>query len=175
MFSSKFRGEVCVLERDYIHIRCDETILGSERVRSGRKDDRGRRRRLRRFDVRSEGVDAGRGKMLLPRSAGRDRRRVIDDERRRRHGTLATLVPGDMFDPSTIPPCDLVVAKHVLCDFSDEDVVRALQSFREALSEGGRVVIMDAVLPNGNDLNGKWNAAVSFDVLLMLTGRRRVP
>ena len=31
---------------------------------------------------------------------------------------------------------------------------------------------MDAVLPNGDDLNGKWNAAVSFDVLLMLSGRR---
>jgi len=85
---------------------------------------------------------------------------------------LATLEPGDMFDPSTIPPCDLIVTKHVLCDFSDEDVVLALQSFRKALSKDGRVVIMDAVLPNGEDLNGKWNAAVSFDVLLMLTGRR---
>jgi hypothetical protein len=49
-----------------------------------------------------------------------------------------------------------------------------LQSFRKALgnSKEGRVVIMDAVLPNGDDLNGKWNAAVSFDVLLMLSGRR---
>ena len=27
-------------------------------------------------------------------------------------------------------------------------------------------------LPNEDDLNGKWNSAVSFDVLLMLSGRR---
>ena len=75
-------------------------------------------------------------------------------------------------DPSTIPPCDLIFSKHVLCDFSDGDVIRALRSFYGATSKEGRVVVMDAVLPNGDELNGKWNAAVSFDVLLMLTGRR---
>ena len=77
-----------------------------------------------------------------------------------------------MFDPSTIPPCDLIITKHVLCDFSDDDVIRALRSFHKSLVRGGKLVIMDAVLPNGSDLNRKWNAAVSFDVLLMLTGRR---
>jgi hypothetical protein len=83
-----------------------------------------------------------------------------------------TFVPGNMFDPSTIPPCDVIITKHVLCDFSDEDVLRALRSFHKSLSRGGKLVIMDAVLPNGSDLNRKWNAAVGFDVLLMLTGRR---
>ena len=86
------------------------------------------------------------------------------------------LVSGNMFDASTIPDCDYIITKHVLCDFSDEDVVRALQTFHTALSSkvgtSGKVVIMDAVLPNGDDLNGKWNAALSYDVLLMLTGRR---
>lgn len=88
-----------------------------------------------------------------------------------------SLVAGDMFDPSTIPtPCDLIFTKHVLCDFDDDDCVKALRSFYSALSssasKGRKVIIMDAVLPNGKDLNNKWNAAVSFDVLLMLTGRR---
>lgn len=85
-----------------------------------------------------------------------------------------TLVAGNMFEPTTIPPCDIIFTKHVLCDFSDEDVVKALLSFRKALANTneGKVVILDAVLPNGEDLNGKWNAAVSFDVLLMLSGRR---
>ncbi|KAL7528581.1 hypothetical protein ACHAWF_002617 [Thalassiosira exigua] len=87
-------------------------------------------------------------------------------------GGEVALVSGDMFDSSTIPPCDVIFTKHVLCDFPDDEVVLALQSFRQALQEGGRVVIMDAVLPNGDDLNGRWNPAVSFDVLLMLTGRR---
>ena len=86
--------------------------------------------------------------------------------------TYVSLIPGDMFDTSTIPQCDYIFTKHVLCDFSDEDVVRALQSFHKALSKGGKCIIMDAVLPNCDDLNGKWNAAVSFDVLLMLSGRR---
>jgi len=85
-----------------------------------------------------------------------------------------TLVPGNMFDPTTIPPCDVIFTKHVLCDFSDEGVIQALLSFRKALADSkeGNVVIMDAALPNGDDLNGKWNPAVSFDVLLMLSGRR---
>lgn len=89
--------------------------------------------------------------------------------------TMPTLVVGNMFDASTIPtPCDVIFTKHVLCDFSDDEVILALQSFRKALanSKEAKVVIMDAVLPNGDDLNGKWNAAVSFDVLLMLSGRR---
>ena len=88
---------------------------------------------------------------------------------------MPKLLAGNMFDPASIPtPCDIIFTKHVLCDFSDDDVILALQSFRKALgnSKEGRVVIMDAVLPNGDDLNGKWNAAVSFDVLLMLSGRR---
>ena len=33
------------------------------------------------------------------------------------------------------------------------------------------MVIMDAVLPNGNDLDGKWIVAVSIGILLMLIGR----
>jgi len=86
--------------------------------------------------------------------------------------THVSLIPGDMFDTSSIPQCDYIFTKHVLCDFCDEDVVRALQSFHKALSKGGKCIIMDAVLPNCDDLNGKWNAAVSFDVLLMLSGRR---
>ena len=87
---------------------------------------------------------------------------------------IPTMIAGDMFDSATIPTCDIIFVKHVLCDFSDEDVVLALLSFRKALasSKEGKVVIMDAALPNGDNLNGKWNAAVSFDVLLMLSGRR---
>ncbi|KAL3781508.1 hypothetical protein HJC23_011559 [Cyclotella cryptica] len=81
-------------------------------------------------------------------------------------------VQGNMFDHETIPACDVIFTKHVLCDFSDEDVVRALESFHRVLCPSGKLVIMDAVLPNGENLNGNWNAAVSFDVLLMLSGRR---
>ncbi|KAL7483405.1 hypothetical protein ACHAW6_009060 [Cyclotella cf. meneghiniana] len=85
---------------------------------------------------------------------------------------VLSFVPGNMFDHKTIPECDVILTKHVLCDFSDEDVVKALKSFQKALSPSGKLIIMDAVLPHGENLNGKWNAAVGFDVLLMLSGRR---
>lgn len=38
------------------------------------------------------------------------------------------LVPGKMFDISTIPSCDVIFMKHVLCDWSDEDAVKILQN-----------------------------------------------
>ncbi|KAL3776424.1 hypothetical protein ACHAWO_007840 [Cyclotella atomus] len=101
---------------------------------------------------------------------------VIDDAKSTSNDEESTvevmLVAGDMFDHRTIPKCDVIFTKHVLCDFSDEDVVRALRSFHQVLSSSGKLVIMDAVLPNEHDLNCKWNPAVSFDVLLMLSGRR---
>ena len=99
---------------------------------------------------------------------------VISDARSKNNDkeSSITFVEGDMFDHGTIPQCDIILTKHVLCDFSDEDVKRGLKSFQKVLSPSGKLVIMDAVLPNGEDLNGKWNAAVSFDVLLMPSGRR---
>ena len=46
------------------------------------------------------------------------------------------------------------------------NVILALQSFcKKLLNENGKVIILDAVLPNEDDLNGIWNPAVSFDVL----------
>ena len=60
-----------------------------------------------------------------------------------------------------------------MCDFDDEDVILTLQSFRKKLLiENGKVIILDAVLPNEDDLKGIWNSAGSFDGLLMLSGRR---
>ena len=71
-----------------------------------------------------------------------------------------------MFDSSTIPECNIITTKHVMCDFDNEDVILTLQSFRKKLLiENGKVIILDAVLPNEDDLNGIWNPAVSFDVL----------
>ena len=81
------------------------------------------------------------------------------------------LVPGDMFDPSTIPQCDVIVSKHVLCDWSDSDVVRVLQSCHSVLPADGQVIILDAVLLDGPEASNQWQIQTSLDVLLMLTGR----
>ena len=91
------------------------------------------------------------------------------------HGTEApegvTLVPGDMFESETIPPCDAIITKHVLCDWPDEDVIRMLQSCHLALVQGGKLMIVDAVLVDGPDASNQWQIQTSVDVLLMLTGR----
>jgi hypothetical protein len=82
-----------------------------------------------------------------------------------------TLVPGDMFEPATIPSCDVVITKHVLCDWPDDDVIRMLNSCYSALSSNGQVMIVDAVLVDGPDASNQWQIQASIDVLLMLTGR----
>jgi hypothetical protein len=82
-----------------------------------------------------------------------------------------TLVPGNMFEPSTLPRCDAIFTKHVLCDWPDEDVIRMLQSCHVALSRHGQVYIVDAVLWDGPAASKQWQIQTSIDVLLMLTGR----
>lgn len=82
-----------------------------------------------------------------------------------------TLVPGDMFEPATIPKCDLIISKHVLCDWPDDDVIRMLKSSHSVLSGQGKVMIVDAVLLDGPDASNKWQIQALIDVLLMLTGR----
>lgn len=82
-----------------------------------------------------------------------------------------TLVPGDMFEPTSIPPCDVIITKHVLCDWSDEDVIRMLKSCHSVLSDGGQVVVVDAVLLDGPEASSRWQIQAAIDVLLMLTGR----
>jgi hypothetical protein len=81
-----------------------------------------------------------------------------------------TLVAGNMFQPSTIPPCHVIFSKHVLCDWDDDDVSRALQSFYSVLFPGGKVIIADAVLVDGQDANNRKQLMVAMDVLLLLVG-----
>ena len=80
------------------------------------------------------------------------------------------LVPGDMFEPSTIPNCDVIVTKHVLCDWYDKDVLSVLKSFHEALADDGKLIIGDAVLVDGEQANNLKQAMVSMDVQLLLVG-----
>ena len=82
-----------------------------------------------------------------------------------------TLVSGDMFEATTIPKCNLIISKHVLCDWPDEDVIRMLRASHSVLSSKGKVMVVDAVLLDGPAASNKWQIQASIDVLLMLTGR----
>ena len=58
-------------------------------------------------------------------------------------------VAGD-FQHSVPPGADLYLIKHVLHNWPDEVATRILQNCREARAEGGRIVVIDAVLAPDN-------------------------
>jgi len=79
------------------------------------------------------------------------------------------LATGDFFTEA--PPGDLYLIKRILHDWDDEQCVRILRQCRRAVSDHGRVLVIDAVIPPGNDPDpGKL-----IDILMMtsLTGRER--
>jgi len=82
------------------------------------------------------------------------------------------LVPGDMFGASTIPSCDVIFMKHVLCDWSDEDAVKILRNCHAALSIDGKVILADALLNSGDKAYNSNQVQAYVDALLMVVGSR---
>lgn len=60
------------------------------------------------------------------------------------------LVEGDFFK-SCEPGADFYVLKYIMHDWDDEDAVRILRNVREAMAPGGKVLVMDPVIPRGNE------------------------
>lgn len=58
------------------------------------------------------------------------------------------LISGDFFESS--PPGDIYVLKYIMHDWPDEQAVRILRNCREAMAPGGRVLVMDPVIPQEN-------------------------
>jgi hypothetical protein len=59
------------------------------------------------------------------------------------------LVPGDFFE--AVPPgAGAYVLKHIIHDWDDERSVRILRNVRSAMGEGGKVLIIEMVVPDGN-------------------------
>jgi hypothetical protein len=62
------------------------------------------------------------------------------------------LVAGDFFE--AVPGgADLILLKHVIHDWDDERAAAILRRCREALAPGGRILVLDAVVPPGNDFS----------------------
>ncbi|MEV0390648.1 methyltransferase [Nonomuraea sp. NPDC050643] len=76
---------------------------------------------------------------------------------------------GDFF--AEVPPADLYVIKRILHDWDDENCVRLLRNCRRAMTPGGRVLVIDAVVPRGDEPH----QAKALDLLLLaaFTGRER--
>ncbi|MEC3975009.1 methyltransferase [Amycolatopsis sp. H20-H5] len=83
---------------------------------------------------------------------------ILDDSLSDRWSTAA----GDFF--TAVPEGeDFYVLKRVLHDWNDEDSLKILRSCRAALPEHGRVLVVDAVIPPGNEPH----ASKLYDVAMM--------
>ncbi|MEU6083616.1 methyltransferase [Streptomyces sp. NPDC047108] len=96
-----------------------------------------------------------------------------------------TTVGGDFFE--AVPAADLYVLKYVLHDWDDDTCVRILKNCRASLDAGGRIVVVDYLVPEVGtpgtaplmDLNmlamtgGKERESAEFDALFAAAGLRR--
>ncbi|KAI3711129.1 hypothetical protein L2E82_40990 [Cichorium intybus] len=83
---------------------------------------------------------------------------------------------GDMFE--AIPKADAVLLKWILHDWSDEECVKILMQCKEAIpskENGGKLIIIDMVLKNGEGDKELLETQLFYDMLMMtvVTGRER--
>lgn len=80
-----------------------------------------------------------------------------------------TLADGDFF--TGVPDGDVIMMKRITHDWYDDDCVTLLTHCRRALREGGRVLVLDAVVPPGNAPH----QSKTLDIMMMasLGGRER--
>jgi SAM-dependent methyltransferase len=86
-----------------------------------------------------------------------------------------TLVGGNMFDASTYPTnISAVLLKHILHDWDDDRCRTILAGCHKALPDDGKVLVVDAVLPNPGEKTDSMAVQYHVDVLMMLfTGKER--
>jgi hypothetical protein len=81
-----------------------------------------------------------------------------------------SVAPGDFF--VAVPPGgDLYTMQYVLHDWNDEDCVRILRNCRQVMAPGGRVLVIDAVVPPGN--NPHLSKTIDVLMLAAVPGRER--
>jgi len=80
------------------------------------------------------------------------------------------LVSGDMF--TAVPPGgDAYILKRTLHDWDDDRAASILGHCRDAMNEGGRILIVDMVVPAGNEPHP--SKYYDLMMMVMLGGRER--
>jgi SAM-dependent methyltransferase len=79
---------------------------------------------------------------------------VIDGARKKGHlaqlASRCELVAGDFF--TGVPEgADAYLLKHIIHDWSDESAIRILRNCRKAMRPGGRLLLIEMVIPPGNE------------------------
>jgi len=78
-------------------------------------------------------------------------------------------VPGDFFE--SVPAGDFYMLKNILHDWNDDQCVRILENCLRAMRPGGKLLVIEAVLPPGNEPHlGK---TMDMIMLLLLPGQER--
>lgn len=77
------------------------------------------------------------------------------------------VVGGDFFE--SVPASgDAYLLRHVLHDWDDDEAVAILKNCRDAMRPGGRVLVVETVIPSGNEpCFGKW-----LDLMMLVVGGR---
>jgi hypothetical protein len=84
-------------------------------------------------------------------------------------GERLTFVPGSFFE--RVPGGDVHLLVTILHDWPDEDAVRILRTIRAAMRRDGRLVILEIVVPQGDEPHGgKW---LDLLMLALFGGRER--
>jgi hypothetical protein len=80
-----------------------------------------------------------------------------------------TFVAGDFFEE--VPPGDVFLLSTILHDWDDERAAAILRTVRAAAAPGARLVLLEAVVADGNDPDGsKW---LDLLLLALFAGRER--
>jgi hypothetical protein len=84
-------------------------------------------------------------------------------------GERCSFVAGSFFD--RVPEGDVYVLSTILHNWDDAAAARILETIRASASADARLIVLDAVLPDGNEPHGsKW---LDLLVLALLAGRER--
>ena len=78
-------------------------------------------------------------------------------------------IGGDMF--GEVPPADAYTLKLILHDWSDEEAVAILRTCRRAMSDDARLVLLEQIVPPGDEPS--FAKLLDLQMLMLLTGRER--
>lgn len=80
------------------------------------------------------------------------------------------VVEGDFL--AAVPPADLYLLQRILCDWPDRECVVILENCRRAISENGRIVLIDAVLSD-DSAPAPFIAQIDLTMMVVLGARER--
>lgn len=76
------------------------------------------------------------------------------------------IIGGDFF--REVPSADAYVMRHIIHDWDDKDAVSILRNCRDAMNPGGRILVVETVIPPLNEpCFGKW-----LDLMMLIVGGR---